>query len=163
MILGIYSANLFISSKSNFSLDNLEAAKTAYERIVRKISNLRKESHKGADRTMIYEKEFLKAINDDLNVSKALNVFWKVLEDFDFSVDKKLKLLENFDSVLGLGVKNMREKRFSVSPEIEKLLATREALRASKKWAEADILRKRIEDKGYGIEDNPKGPRLREI
>lgn len=146
----------------NFSLDNLEAAKTAYDRIVRKISDLRNEKHKGPDRTREYEKAFSKAVNDDLNTSKALDVFWRVLGDFDFSVDKKLKLLEKMDSVLGLGVKEMREKNFGVSPEIEKLLAKREALRNSKKWAEADIVRKRIEGKGYEIEDTPKGPRLRE-
>jgi hypothetical protein len=44
--------------------------------------------------------------------------------------------------------------------EIEKLVTLRESARAEKNWAEADLLRLNIEDKGWSIEDTSEGPVL---
>ena len=132
----------------SFSLDNLDSAKNAYERIVRKVIEIKKEEHKGPDRTKEYEKKFLNAIDDDLNVQKALDVFWKVLDDFSFDSKKKLKLLENFDLILGFGIKDMKESEVSVPAEVRKLISARKSARKNKAWAEADILRARIREKG---------------
>ena len=44
--------------------------------------------------------------------------------------------------------------------EIEKLVTLRESARAEKNWAEADLLRISIEDKGWSIEDTSEGPVL---
>lgn len=144
----------------DFTMDNLDAAKSAYERIKNKIIELKKEIHKGSDETKKYEKEFLEAINSDLNTPKAIQVLHSVLDDFDFDVKKKLKLLEKFDEVLGLGIKGMKETLIIASPEVEKLLKAREEARNNKMWAEADILRERIKEKGYIVKDTPQGPKL---
>ena len=88
-----------------FTLDNLDAAKTAYERLKRKIIELKKEKHKGSDNSKQYKSEFTEALEDDLNIPLAVQVFQKALEDIDFDSDKKKKLLERFDEVLGLGMK----------------------------------------------------------
>ncbi len=145
----------------NFSLDNLDSAKNAYERIKRKIIELRKEEHKGIDKTKTYESEFLKAINDDLNMPKSLDVFWKVLDDFDFDVKKKLKLLEKFDEVLGLRIKEMKEEEISIPKDVQKLIDEREEARKNKNWERADILRDMIKKKGYELEDTPEGMKVR--
>jgi hypothetical protein len=44
--------------------------------------------------------------------------------------------------------------------EVEKLVTQRESARAEKNWAEADLLRKNIKEKGWSIEDTSKGPVL---
>lgn len=147
----------------HFSLDNLDAAKNAWERINRKVIELRGEKHKGTDRTKEYETEFLKAINDDLNTSKALDVFWRVLDDFDFIPGKKIKLLEKFDKLLGLDVKGMKEKKTIIPAEIKELVSQREQLRKQGNFAQADILRERILEFGFSVEDTSKGSVLRKI
>lgn len=147
----------------DFTLDNLDAAKASFERIKRKIIELKNESHKGDDETRMYEAEFLDAINDDLNTPKAVQVFIKVLDDSDFDAKKKLKLLEKFDKVLGLEIKEMHETRIIASPEVKNLLEAREEARSKKMWIEADILRERIREKGYSIKDTAKGPILEKI
>lgn len=147
----------------DFSMDRLDAAKKAYERIKNKIIELKKETHKGSDATKEYESKFLDAINSDLNTPKAIQVIYDVLENFDFDAKKKLKLLEKFDEVLGLGMKDMKETLVVAPPEVEKLMNAREEARKSKMWAEADILRERIKEKGYTILDAPQGPRLEKI
>ncbi len=147
----------------NFTFDNIDAAKFSYERIKRKIIELRQQEHKGQDFTEKYNSQFLKAINDDLNTPKAVQIFLKALDDFDFNPKLKIQLLEKFDEVLGIGIKDMQETLVVLPSEVEKLIEEREKLRKAKKWAEADILRQRIKEKGYEIEDTSQGPKASRI
>ena len=96
-------------------------------------------------------------------MSKALDVFWAVLDDFDFAPQKKLKLLEKFDKVLGLNIKEMKEEKLSIPKEIQDLIKEREKLRQQKKFAEADIIRMQIKEKGYLIDDKSEGPVISKI
>jgi cysteinyl-tRNA synthetase len=142
----------------DFSFQNLDAAKNAYGRLKRKIFEIKKETHKGNDLTKEYAEKFTEAMNDDLNTPKALDIFWSLINDFDFAPKQKLKLIEKFDQVLSLGVKNMEEQKIPLPNEVKALLKERESLRKQKKWAEADIIRQRIKDLGFLIEDKPEGP-----
>ena len=142
----------------DFTLINLDAAKAAFERIRKRIIELKNEKHKGKDSTKKYEKEFFEAINDDLNTSKGIQVLHKVLDDFDFDPKKKLELLIKFDEVLGLGIKDFKEEKIKVPSDVQKLVEAREKLRRDKKWADADVIRNRIKDKGFLIKDTSEGP-----
>ena len=147
----------------SFSLDNLDAAKNAYEKIKRKIIELKNQEHKAQDSTKEYEAKFEKAINDDLNVPQALQVFLSALDDFNFEPKKKIILLEKFDEVLGLGIKEMKEEKLDIPEEVMKLVESRERLRKAKLWAESDIIRQRILERGYKIEDKLDGPRIEKV
>ncbi len=146
-----------------FTLDALEASGNAYEKIKRKIIELRKESQKGKDLSKEYEKEFLEAINNDLNAPRALEVFLRALDDFDFSPKKRIKLLENFDEILGLGIREMKEEKFTIPKEVRDLVKERESYRKEKQWSKADEIRKMIEERGFMIEDKADGPILSKI
>ncbi len=143
-----------------FSLDNLDAAKKTFERLERKIIELKKIIIKGEDKRVDYELHFNKAINDDLNLPLGVQIFLKALDDEIFDSRKKLSLLEHFDSVLGLGIKDMHEKQVKIPEEVKRLADAREQARKRKKWAEADILRERIKELGYAVEDNEDGQRM---
>jgi len=95
-----------------------------------------------------------------LNTPKALQVLQKVLDDFDFDSKKKLSLLEKFDEVLGLGFKEIKEEIIPVPNDVQKLIDARERLRKEKKWAESDVIRERIKEKGFLIKDTPQGPKI---
>ena len=143
-----------------FTLDALDAAKNAYNNLKRKILELKKEKHKAQNKTIEYEKQFKEAINENLNIPKALQVFWDTINDFDFDPKLKIKLLENFDSVLGLGIKDFKEEKIEIPKEVESLLKLRNSLRKEKKWKEADETRDKIFSLGYNIEDAPEGTKL---
>jgi len=147
----------------DFSLDNLDSAKNAFERVKRKIIEFKKEHHKGNDMTKEYEKEFIEAADDDLNMPRAMQVFIRALDDFDFDSKKKIKLLEKFDEVLGLGIKGIKEDEVKVPADVKKMIDAREQLRKGEKWAEADILRERIKEAGFLIKDTSQGPRAEMI
>ena len=144
----------------DFTLTNLDAAKSAYERITKKIIEIKEKPINGEDKTKRYEKEFLEAINDDLNTPLAIQTLQKVLDDINFDSKKKLELLERFDEVLGLGIKEMKRENIKIPDNIKRLIEGREKLRKEKKWAEADILRERIKERGYLIKDTPEGPEI---
>ncbi len=143
-----------------FTLDNLDAAKTTFERLKRKIIELKKEEHKGNDESKKYEGEFLEAIEDDLNIPLAVQIFNRALDDFDFDVKKKLKLLEKFDDVLGLGIANMKEEKIEVPNEVQELVKERKEARNKKDWKRADVLRGLIKERGFLVEDKADGFRI---
>ena len=145
----------------DFTLENLDAAKTAFQRLKNRIIEIKKNPVKSNDLTKQYESEFLEAINDDLNTPKALQVLWKTLDNLDFDSKKKIALLKKFDSVLSLGIKDFKEEKTEIPKELKKLLEQREKLRKEKKFAESDIVRNQIKELGYMIEDSPEGPIVR--
>lgn len=147
-------------SPLDFSEKNLDAAKNAFARLERKIIEIRNSQKEGKDLVANYGARFVKAVNDDLNTPEALQVLWAVVDDENFDSKLKLKLLEKFDSVLELGISEMREKRFDIPEEVKKLLAERERLRKEKKWTEADKIREAILAMGFVIEDSQSGAKL---
>jgi len=146
-----------------FSLENLEAAKTAHERIKRKIIEIKKTKLKGKDFTERYRAEFKKAIEDDINIPKAVQVFLEALENHKFDSSKKIRLLEKFDLVLGLKVKEMHEEKISIPGEISQLIKDREAARKDKNFSAADKIRDKIKLFGYSLEDSPEGVKAKKI
>lgn len=143
-----------------FSFESLSSAKNAYEKIERKIHNLVSDKIVGKDLSAKYSKEFLNAINDDLNMPKALEVFWRSLEDNNFDSASKIKLLKGFDSVLGLDLP-FNKKKDTIPSEIAKLVSDREEARKVKDWGKSDFLRDEILKLGYGVEDTPNGAVVR--
>lgn len=148
----------------DFSFESLQASKNACEKIMRKIIRLRKEKNPGNTDVLQYKKDFLEAINDDLNMPRALEVFWEVMEEANMESKTRLALLENFDEVLGLGLRDMKEKKVVIPKDVLDLLEQRQSARKNKDFALADKIRDKIKEKGYVIEDLAKdGPTLRPV
>jgi len=147
----------------NFSLEALDAAKNGYENVKKKIIEIKKNPIKGNDNSEEYESHFNKAIKDDINIPAALKVFHAALDDLSFDSKKKLKLLEKFDSVLGLNILEMKEERVSIPAEVKKLIERREDARNNKLWEEADIIRAMIKELGFTIKDTENGTKVEKI
>jgi len=103
-----------------------------------------------------FKNNFLKAINDDLNMPKALAVVQELLK-LDLSEEDKLATVLDFDKVLGL---NLDKKEEKIPAEVEGLRKKRETARREKSWKESDKLREKIEKLGYIIEDTKDGSRV---
>lgn len=146
----------------NFTWESLLSAQNAYFRMREQVSRLKAEglhartvlSSEKMDEIDGFRKKFNEAINNDMNMSAALGVSWEVLKSNIPSFDK-YDLLVLFDEVLGLelGTFKSQSKEVELPKEIQVLLEKRQVLRKEKKYAEADSIRKEIEDKGYNVED----------
>ncbi len=106
-----------------------------------------------------YKENFLKAINDDLNIPKALGLTWQMTEDANLPATLKLKLLSNFDRIFGLKLGEITPPE--IPEEIKTMIKQREKFRQEKNWEKADSIRKEIEKNGWLVEDTPQGPKLK--
>ncbi|MDD3531911.1 MAG: cysteine--tRNA ligase [Candidatus Shapirobacteria bacterium] len=108
--------------------------------------------------------KFDQAILNDLNTPQALAVMHEVLKGRNLSSRIRWEIINKFDQVLGLNieeqVKKLRQKGKKIPQEIIFLVDEREEIRQKKDWQKADQIRAQIEEKGYLIEDTPKGPKL---
>lgn len=140
----------------NFTWDSLEGAQIAYKRLVEEVAKLR--DPKGG--VPEYEEKFLDAINDDLNMPRALGVVWEMLKS-DSSDSAKAEILYKMDMVLGLDLENAREKKKSIKiivpGSIQVLIEERNRLRKQGSFVQADHVRNKIKKLGYNIKDTQKG------
>jgi cysteinyl-tRNA synthetase len=148
----------------NFTWDNLEAAQTSLKNLRSQMLALKEQEKRSAlsteknEKIESYRKEFTEALDDDLNTSKALAVFWEMLKS-NIPSEDKYDLAITFDGILGLGLAEAKKPK--VPEEIEKLAAQREKLRSEGKFEEADSLRKEIEEKGFILEDTSQGSKVK--
>jgi cysteinyl-tRNA synthetase len=141
-------------SKMNFSWDSLTAAQNALNSLCEKISELG-----GTEGNLKeFEKRFEKAINDDLDMPKAVSILWDVIKSDKPDGAKKNTLLK-FDKVLGLGLDKV--KPLKIPEEIKMLADSREKARISKDYKKADEIRIELEKLGYQIEDTARGPKIK--
>ncbi|MFT7615383.1 MAG: cysteinyl-tRNA synthetase [Candidatus Woesearchaeota archaeon] len=136
----------------NFSLESLDAATVALGKIRHKVLDLRTHTDNSGDSTA-YETMFHAAINDDLNMPKALSVIWEMLDGVALGGRAKLTLLYLFDSILGLGLKEYKLEEVVVSALVQTLLEERIVARETQDWGKSDELRDKISDLGFIVED----------
>lgn len=145
----------------DFSLDNLEAAKNAYERLKNIILKLDKEKKINKKNIIGAKKQFLEIINDDLNMPNALSFLWEILREDRLNDSEKYELALDFDRVFGLKLTD--EKQIEIPKEIKKLAKEREEARKKKNFKEADNIRNRIKKLGYWINDSDEGAQIKKL
>jgi len=139
----------------DFSRKELEESKASVQRlknIIYEIQNDRKINE-------TYLKEFEKAMDDDLNTPKALQVLWVLVRDK--KAKGKIKTIEKIDEIFGLNLLKKEEVKFP--KEVQKLLEQREKARAGKDWKKADKIREEIKTLGFLIDDTKEGIRVKKI
>jgi len=136
-----------------FSLEKLTNAKNSYERLKNIILEI-EDDGKVNER---YLKKFENAINNDLNIPKALIVLWNLVRDKD--ANGKYRTIQEIDKVLAIDL--LKRQNIYVPKDIEEMLLKREQARKEKNWEVADKIREEIEKRGYLIDDTPSGPKIR--
>jgi len=138
-----------------FLWNNLDSAKNSLQKlknIISEISDDKKQNKK-------YLKEFENAISDDLNMPKALRVLWKLVRDE--KAEGKIQAIKKMDEVFGLDL--LKKEKVETPADIRKLVEERENLRRKKEWARADNLRRKINEKGFIVEDVGEESRVKRV
>jgi cysteinyl-tRNA synthetase len=149
-----------------FTLESLQAAQNALFTLrehVRKLSENSESIGEKVTKGEEYRRDFLEAVNDDLNMPKALTVVWRLVRDEkEVSDRQKYELLQEFDRVFALDLaKEVTEEK--LPREIEELVRRRETARKNRDWETADKLREEIRELGYIIEDTSEGVRWKRV
>ena len=150
-----------------FSIEAMEGAKQSFEILKAKVLQVKesaKEKKEGrVNQDNQFYLNFLEAVNDDLNIPRALAVVYEMLKDNNTAPEEKLGLLYKFDEVLGFNFKEFRDEELVIDGELSELLNIRERARKEKNFKKADDIRDILKEKGYIIEDTASGPRLKRI
>lgn len=153
-------------SKLNFTWDGIKAAQVSLDRLLEGVL-----SHKNAGEQVkvdagliaVFEKDFKEAINDDLNIPRALGVAWNVAR-YGTKANALYDLLLKMDEVLGLDFSKAEEKPVAeapvLNPEIEELVNQRQQARKDKNWKLADEIRGKLNEMGIQLEDTPQGVKV---
>ena len=136
-----------------FTIENLESARNSYQRLKNIISEIRDD--KKTNKNSL--EEFKKAIEDDLNIPKALQVLWSLVRDE--KAQGKYQTIKKMDEVLGL--KLLEKETIIVPAEVLELVEEREKARKEKNWKKADELRKKVNELGYQINDTENGAEVK--
>ena len=161
LVYRLFNFSCHYKGKLNFTWEGIEAASTALTRL-RDGYQKHLTGMAEVDGTIISEIEnkFHQAINDDLNMPLAMSAVWEAVKYQDKS-PKIAKLLEKFDTVLGLKITEKREEE--IPQEILELVEQRKIARNEKNWTESDRLRELIAQKGYSVKDTKDGAEVSKI
>lgn len=161
LVYRLFNFSCHYKGKLNFTWEGIEAASTALTRL-RDGYQKHLTGMADVDGTIISEIEnkFHQAINDDLNMPLAMSAVWEAVKYQDKS-PKIAKLLEKFDTVLGLKIIEKREEE--IPQEILELVEQRKIARNEKNWTESDRLRDLIAQKGYSVKDTKDGAEVSKI
>jgi cysteinyl-tRNA synthetase len=139
-----------------FSYSAMDSAKAGYKKLVGHILELKSNGGKVNKK---YLEKFSVGVDDDLNTAKALAVVWEVIKDDSLADKDKYATLLEFDSVLGLGLKDIKKEKIPAA--VVKLAKERLAARNDKDWAKSDELRDKISKLGYVVEDSKEGYKIK--
>lgn len=145
-----------------FSYEVLDNMTTAYNKLIKKIGELKADGSVDEEAFAGFRNKFEDAICSDLNTSSAITVIYDVLRSAINDVTK-LELIKSFDEVLSLDLlkDHGNDKESSVDSELkEYILAKIEERKAAKKekdFAKADAIRDELAAKGIQIKDTREG------
>lgn len=150
-----------------FTYENLDNAKTAYNKLVSKTAQLISQKDKGEFSQQDFDRfktSFFAAMDDDLNTSNAITVLYDVLKA-DISPNVKIKLIEEFDKVLSLDIvkaakKMLEQPKEEIPEEIIELVKERQQARKEKDFEKADLIREKIAQMGYQVKETRQGTEI---
>ncbi len=161
-------------TKLNFTLDGLEGAKVALQRLNDFLARMRgiegDEATGKADQVVhAAAVDFAGALADDLNMSAALATIFDMVREINLLADQKaigkpdaqavIERMRRFNEVLA--VLDIEGQSLDIPEDIQQALVERNEARANKNWAEADRLRDVIANAGFTIEDSSSGATLK--
>ena len=139
-----------------YSEEAVQAARNGLDHLKNQVRSL---MSKGMDDTASvndgYKQKFIKELNDDLNMPRALASVQEALKS-DMDDSEKLATVLDFDRVLGLDLEKVTVSK-ELPENIQQKIAAREKARAAKNWALSDQLRDEIQALGYVVQDAKDG------
>jgi cysteinyl-tRNA synthetase len=105
-----------------------------------------------------FKNKFSEALNDDLNMPRAMAVVQEMLKSNMSDAAKHTTMLD-FDRVLGLGLDQL-DQASSLPQAVQKLVDARQQARQTKDFAASDRLRTEIEALGYQVQDAKDGMKV---
>ena len=140
-----------------FSKDNLLQSENTYNKLLKKISNIKRDGSIDQESVDKYNDMFIKCLENDLNTANALSVVYELLKDNSLNGNTKMELLKKFDTVLSLELCDEYTKNETIDVEIQELIEKRTQAKKNKDYDLADKIRDDLMKKGIKLIDTREG------
>ena len=155
MVIRFYFLKHHYRNPLDFSFDDLQAAQSAYERIVKFFSDVI--APESLELSLVKNNEFVQplvaALQDDLNTSELFGALFSSMPRLHDDLVSKSLVKYFMIQVLGLRLTPIAHQQVVITAEIETLLAQREQARKEKNWALSDKIRDQLSELGYQVHD----------
>jgi len=148
-------------SEMAFSFESLTSAQVALNKLREEVRGWEVGIFSQSSKDKFYDR-FLEAVNEDLNVPKALAVVWEMVKSNMPSAQKAADLLE-MDKILGLELSKVIGQKIEIPEEVQKLVDLREKARLEKDFERSDELRGEIKRLGYEVLDSADGAKVKKV
>ena len=166
IVYKLFSYSCHYRNKLNFTWEGIDSAAKSLERLRNSYQiNLNGTDELTTDdkeKLVQIEKNFHRAINDDLNMPLAMSFVWEAAR-FEKKNPEVSNLLAKFDTVLGIKIDEANSEKEEIPQEILDLVEQRKAARENKDWAKSDEIRDLINQKGYIVKDTKNGVEISKI
>ncbi len=155
-----FCLNTHYRKKLNFTFEGMDAAKTAYSRLLALLKACAASDAK-TDPAVIeaFDKEFADAVSDDLNIPLGMGALWTLLKNPPSRDIYEAAM--RADKVLGLSLdKCTEEKKEDVPADVRAIADERWTARLAKDWAKSDALRETLASMGWAVKDGKEGYEL---
>ena len=151
-----------------FSWETLANAEAAYQKLFKRITNLKTEGEVDENAVAAYRQNFIDAVGNDINTAQGLTVLYDMLKDKTISDATKRAIAGDLDKVLALDLLSGKkeEPKAPAAEEIAipeedmwivALIEERKAAKKAKDFARADQIRNDLAAKGITLIDTPQG------
>jgi len=158
--------NAHYRNKLNFTWEVMQASQVSFDRFMEGALSHKTGTAQIAQNILDgFQADFEEAINDDLNIPKALGVAWTLVR-YPEKSSQIYDLLVKMDSIFGLGIATAepkKEESVELDAEIEQLIAQRQQARKEKNWKLADEIRDKLKAMGIELMDTPQGVKWKKL
>lgn len=144
-----------------YSTDAINAALNGLQHLRNQVRTIKDDAGGDSQGVVVsreYRDQFLREINDDLNMPRAMAVVQALLKS-DLTAGEKLATIYDFDQVLGFDLEHIPQED-RLPDDIRSMADDRLKARADKNWALSDELRDAIEARGFLVQDTPEGTKV---
>ncbi len=141
------------------------------DKFIERLESAAGKTKSAKNQLMKTKKDFLAALNDDLNTPQALAAIFELISEDNTLMDKNqlsgvdakniLKFLGEIDAYFGFIFAAKTDAQ--ISKKILGLVAAREKYRKAKNWIRSDKIRTEIVKLGYQIEDTKSAPKIKKL
>lgn len=161
LVYRLFCLNSHYRKQLVFTYENLKTAQSSYEKLIRKVKLLQ-ENPNGKfqeDLYYIFQQKFQETLEQDLNTANALTVLYDVLKEENMNSFTKLALIQNFETVLSLGLLEQKEEILDSTFEtyILNKIEERNQAKQNKNYELADQIRNELLQQGIILKDTKEG------
>ncbi len=161
-VIRLYLISTHYRTESDFSIEGLEKAEKELERVRTTVQKIRRNPGDAEIGTKAVREEFEEEMDDDLNTARAKQALMKFVKEVNSSIENGEnpgeEVAETIEELFGiLGVDADPEVSDEEASLADTLVELRDEAREEEDYETSDLIRDRLQELGFQLEDSENG------